>query len=184
MSKNSQSFELMVPKAGVITSNAWQLPADLTESDWVDAGKRLIRVDDAYNWWLGDWWAYGSAAYGERKAVLESDDWNGPAFQTCVNASNVCKKFETNRRRLVVPFNHFAELAALPLDEQEQCLDWCEATHKETGRVPTIRALRDKVRQIKSWLAQGWTQSQLERRTLVESGVAVVASKRKATLSR
>ena len=122
MSKNSQSFELMVPKAGVITANAWQLPADLTESDWVDAGKRLTKVDDAYNWWLGDWWAYGSSAYGERKAVVESDDWNGPAFQTCMDAAFVCRVYETSRRREVVPFVHHREVAALPYEEREQCL--------------------------------------------------------------
>jgi hypothetical protein len=35
-----------------------------------------------------------------------------------------------------------------------------------------------KVKEIKAWLAQGWTTSQLERQKLVENGITVVASMR------
>ena len=64
------------------------------------AARFLARLRAAYPWWLGDWWAYGEARYGERKAIVEFEDWEGPSFQTCVNASNVAKRFEINRRRL------------------------------------------------------------------------------------
>ena len=30
-------------------------------------------------WWLGDWWAFGAAkGYGDRKRVVEGEDWEGP----------------------------------------------------------------------------------------------------------
>jgi hypothetical protein len=82
------------------------------------------------SWWLGDWWAFGEARYGERKAIVDAEDWEGPAYQTCVNASNIAKRFEHNRRRLDLTFNHHAEVAALPPDEADALLDWCEGTPK------------------------------------------------------
>ena len=129
-------------------------------------------------WWLGDWWRFGEHKYGERKALVESDDWTGPIFHKCADAAYVCGKFETSRRCEVVGFNHHREIASLPTEEADTLLDWCEQVLREQGRVPTIKALREQVRQVKSWLAQGWTQSQLERRKQVESGYTVVASQR------
>ena len=45
-------------------------------------------------------------------AIVEAEGWEGPAFQTCVNAANVAEKFETNRRRLDLSFSHHAGAAA------------------------------------------------------------------------
>ncbi|CAK0762234.1 hypothetical protein CCP4SC76_3680004 [Gammaproteobacteria bacterium] len=77
--------------------------------------------------------------------------------------------------------HHHRECASLPTDEADQVLDWCEKTLADTGRLPTIRATREYVKQIKAWLAQGWTQSQLERRKLIEAGLTVVASQRNSS---
>ena len=43
---------------------------------------------------------------------------------------------------------------------------------------PTFVALEQRVKEVKSHLAQGWTQDQAERKALVESGVCVVATMR------
>jgi len=76
--------------------------------------------------WIGDWWAFGEHQYGERKALVESEEWTGPAFQTCAHAAAVCRKFETCRRRQVVGFFHHAEVAALPPEEADRLLNWCQ----------------------------------------------------------
>ena len=63
-----------------------------------------LRLCDAARstlWCFGDWWAYGEHRYGDRKALVESEDWFGPTFQTCADAAWVCQKFETSRRREV-----------------------------------------------------------------------------------
>ena len=53
----------------------------------------------------GDWWAFGEHKYGDRKALVEREDWEGPAFDTCVKAAWVCKQFESLlRRRLNLAF--------------------------------------------------------------------------------
>ena len=53
-------------------------------------------------------------------ALIEAEDWEGPEYQTCVNASNVSRKFplESNRRRLDLTFKHHAEVAALSAAER------------------------------------------------------------------
>ena len=38
----------------------------------------------------------------------------------------ISQTFEHNRRRLDLTFNHHAEVAALPPDEADALLDWCE----------------------------------------------------------
>ncbi|MGH7085947.1 MAG: hypothetical protein ACREFN_13255 [Acetobacteraceae bacterium] len=69
---------------------------------------------------LGDWWAFGEARYGERKAVVEAEDWDGPAYQTCRNSAAVCTAFpEMSRRRDNLSFSHHAEVAALPAAEAD-----------------------------------------------------------------
>lgn len=71
-------------------------------------------------------WVFGNARYGERMAIVEAEDWDGPAYQTCFNAANVAQKFELNRRRLSLSFKHHAEVASLPADEADALLDWAQ----------------------------------------------------------
>ena len=58
-------------------------------------------------------WPFPSRLPGvpERKAIVEAEDWEGPDFQTCMNAASVCRAFETSRRREVLSFRHYAEVA-------------------------------------------------------------------------
>jgi len=174
----SKEIANLLPKAGVLSKTGWALPTTMTEADWKEAGAMLAKVEGAMNWWLGDWWAFGEHGYGDRKALVESDDWEGPAYETCRYAGYVCESFESVRRRTDVSFAHHKEAASLPPDEADKVLDWCEEVLKKTDRLPTIKATREKVKEIKAWLAQGWTTDQLERKALIEQGVTVVASKR------
>jgi len=62
-------------------------------------------------------------------ALIEAEDWEGLG-QTCMDAAWVAKAFGTSRRREVLSFNHHEEVAALPPDEADALLDWCEETPK------------------------------------------------------
>ena len=100
----SKDIAAILPRAGQLSKTGWALPDALTEAEWREAGASLAKVEGAMNWWLGDWWAFGEHGYGDRKALVESDEWEGPAFQTCMDSATVCKRFETSRRREVVTF--------------------------------------------------------------------------------
>jgi hypothetical protein len=56
-------------------------------------------------------------------------DPGGPAFQTCVNAGNIAKKFETSRRREVLSAPSLALVAFAPpylILRQSASLAWTE----------------------------------------------------------
>jgi hypothetical protein len=36
---------------------------------------------------------HSEARYGQRKAIVEAEDWEGPDFKTCANAAVVCRAF-------------------------------------------------------------------------------------------
>ena len=127
---------------GRVLRVGWELPADMSREDWCAAGALLGKIERSVLWWLGDWWAYGESRYGDRKALVESDGWEGPGFGACMNAAAVCRTFETSRRREVLPFAHHQEVASLPADEADRVLDWCEETVPTTGAPRSRRELR------------------------------------------
>jgi hypothetical protein len=44
---------------GRVSQVGWELPSDLSEAEWREAGVILGRVERSVAWWLGDWWAFG-----------------------------------------------------------------------------------------------------------------------------
>jgi hypothetical protein len=118
------------------------VPVDLSQNVWADVGRGLCRIDSSSRWWFADWWIGGSVANGARRALVDSDDWQGPAFQTCMNGGLVARAFPTSRRREVLTFGHHAELLHLPANEADALLDWAEETVAATDRPRSVRALR------------------------------------------
>lgn len=99
---------------GTRTRISLSLPDDLSQDDWLACGLQLAEMESGVQWWIGDWWAFGEYRYGERKALVESEDWHGPSFQACMDAAFVCRAFtETSRRREVLSFGHHREVAGL-----------------------------------------------------------------------
>ena len=172
MSGGNKRNSVTLPTIGFISDIGYDLPDDLSAEEWRDAGLQIAKTRGASQWWTGDWWAFGESRYGERKAIVESDDWDGPHFETCKKAGVVSRAFEAFRRRNLLSFNHHAEVAALPIEWQDKALDEAVA-----GGLSVMR-LRQRVKEIRAFLSQGWTPSQLERRSFVEAGETVVASKR------
>jgi Domain of unknown function (DUF4326) len=179
---------LTLPFREFLSLTAFDLPKNLQEKDWRDIGSALGRMRGSMQWWLGDWWRYADDdgkskhRYGDRKAMVENEDWDGPEFQTCADVAYVCRAFaETSRRREVLSFIHHREVAGLcekNPDIADRLLDWCEEPIAATGKPRTIRELREEVRKAKSFVAQGWTQDQLDRKTRALNRECVVASMR------
>jgi hypothetical protein len=111
--------------SGLLTEVSWLPPDNLSESEWRAIGERLGRMERSVSWWIGDWWAFGEHRYGARKAAV--DGCQGPSFQACVDAANVCRNFEIKRRRLIMSFSHHREVAALEPAEADALLDLAEA---------------------------------------------------------
>lgn len=169
---NKLSNALALPNIGFISNTGLDLPDGLTPAEWQEAGLQIARMRGATQWWIGDWWAFGEHRYGDRKALVESEEWDGPAFQTCRNNAVICQAFETSRRRDSLSFKHHAEVAALPIEWQDQLLDEAE----ENGL--SVAKLRARVKEVRAFLSQGWTPDQLERKEYAEAGEPVLASYR------
>jgi hypothetical protein len=171
-----QTNVLALPYSEGLSPTSLALPDKLTADQWLEVGRALGRARSAVMWWVGDWWARGEHQYGDRVAIVKSDDWEGPAFQTSMDAAWVCRKFETSRRREALPFSSHKEIAALPDEWQDEVLTWAEIG--DDGAPRTRQQIRDRVKQVRAFLAQGWTPDQLERKAQAEAGKCVVANMR------
>jgi hypothetical protein len=121
------------------------LPENLSVEAYRDIGAQLGRACSRLNWLIGDWWAFGDARYGERKAIVAADDWTGPSYERCMNVASVCRRFEPSRRREVLSFQHHAEVETLPPEIADELLDWCLKDMAESGRPRSVRQLRERV---------------------------------------
>ncbi|MFE9751592.1 LmbU family transcriptional regulator [Saccharothrix saharensis] len=114
-------------------------PRDVTFESWEQAGQRISRIASSSAWYLGDWLVYGQDRYtGRYRRAVEAV---GLDYQTLRNYAWIARKFEPSRRRAGLPFQHHAEVAALPPAEQDQWLD--RAEREGWSRTALRRALRE-----------------------------------------
>ncbi|WP_274383861.1 LmbU family transcriptional regulator [Saccharothrix deserti] len=114
-------------------------PRDVTFETWEQAGQRISRIASSSAWYLGDWLVFGQDKYTDRyRRAVEAV---GLDYQTLRNYAWIARKFEASRRRPGLPFQHHAEVAALPPEEQDKWLDLAE--REGWSRTALRRALRD-----------------------------------------
>lgn len=103
------------------TEIGWLPQGDMPFEQWEQAGRRLLRVGRAVQFWIGDWILYGERNYGDtyRTAI----DRTGYEYQTLANIVTVCREIESSRRREQLTFTHHAEVAPLEHGRQEELLD-------------------------------------------------------------
>lgn len=156
---------------GKLMDLGWEMPIEMTQETWRNAGSLIVKVENASAWWKGDWWNAG-VAWGEGEAVCEE---LGLEYQTIRNLASVAKAFKLSRRRDNLPFSHHGEVLAIKdTVVQDRILDWCEEPCVDGGKPHSVRELRE---QIKSFLEdQSWPTDQRERRGLVEAGASVLAN--------
>ncbi|MEV7940327.1 LmbU family transcriptional regulator [Kitasatospora sp. NPDC088264] len=109
----------------VLTTNVGlQIPEGLPFDDWERAGRQLSGIVNSSSWWLGDWLVYGKDHYIDRyqRGIRAA----GLQYQTLRNYAWVSRRFPLPRRRPALTFQHHAELASLPVEEQDTWLDRAE----------------------------------------------------------
>jgi hypothetical protein len=126
-----------------------ELPPDLTFEEWLTALREQGKQRDTAFWRIGVLWVYGEHRYGERKALIESDDWKdlvGVAYSTCTHAATVVRAFpESCRRRQLLTPSHHIEVAHLPPKRADELLDWAEEPLARGGQRRSVRALREEI---------------------------------------
>jgi hypothetical protein len=128
------------------TATALYLADCLSFDEWRDVGSYISVLHNASAWWIGDWILYGQAEYGRRyRVALEVTNLD---YQTLRNYAWVASRFPVSRRRDKVSFQHHAEVAALPEDEQDMWLVRA-SVHKWTRN-----ELRRRMRAARAALAE------------------------------
>ncbi|MCB5165735.1 LmbU family transcriptional regulator [Streptomyces bambusae] len=118
-----------------------QMPTGMAYDEWERAGRQLAGVLDSSCWWLGDWLRFGKDHYTDRyqrgiRAV-------GLSYQTLRNYAWVARRFDITRRRSGLSFQHHAELASMPVPEQDLWLDRAEQRQWTTKQLRSaLRAAR------------------------------------------
>ena len=136
-------MHILADRQGVcISGMGLRMPPKLAFEAWERAGRQLSAMVGLSSWWLGDWLVYGKRHYPDRyqQAIRAA----GLKYQTLRNYAWVSRRFELSRRRAALSFQHHAEVASLPPDEQDQWLD-----RAEKG-MWTIKQLRTHIRKITS----------------------------------
>jgi hypothetical protein len=108
----------------ILTETSWAPGGGLRIEDWVRHGRTLGAIGRGSGWWIGDWVRFGNARYGEKYDIAARI--TGYDTQSLMNMAYVASRFDSSRRREKLSFSHHAEVAALPLDEQERWLDRAE----------------------------------------------------------
>jgi site-specific DNA-methyltransferase (adenine-specific) len=132
---------------GILTRRSWLPPDDLRLDDWLWIGEQFQAVEESVMWWLGDWWRFGRRKYGEMASQGAKDhvqDITGHTYHTVRKAALVASRFEFDRRRSDIPFDHHHVVAVLEPEQQEQLLNEVKATGM------TNQALRERVREVQA----------------------------------
>jgi hypothetical protein len=107
-----------------MTGVGLRIPANLSFEAWERAGHQLSGIVDSSLWCLGDWLVYGKKTYTDR--YMRAIRAVGLQYQTLRNYAWVSRRFEWNRRRPRLTFQHHAEVASMPVEKQEMWLDEAE----------------------------------------------------------
>jgi hypothetical protein len=150
MNKPDISFELL-NGSGVISYSkvGLVLAESLEEKQWEKIGAKLGAFDTAYQWMVGDWWRHGEKKYGNKRALVECQDWSGPAYQTCRNCGWVAGTFEMSLRRDTLTFYHHHAIAPIQRVNPDFVSDifaWCEEPIKDGKRPRSVPAMKREIK--------------------------------------
>lgn len=147
----------------------WNLPIEMSEEDWKKAGSFLVDLDQAKQWWLGDWW--NSCKWGDGQKACEE---LGVDYENARKCGSIAKVFKLLRRRNNLSFSHHQEVCSIKeIEMQDKLLNWCLSEPKRK----TVKELREKVQ---SYLAmKDWGKTEKTRRFDAEAGITVIANLQK-----
>lgn len=102
-----------------------RFPDLLSYPDWETAGHQISRIVDSSAWCLGDWILFGQSRFRDRyRQAVEAANLD---YQTIRNYAWVARAFEMSRRRDTLSFQHHAEVASMPPEQQDRWLDLAES---------------------------------------------------------
>src|SRR5690606_32519917 len=85
----SESISSIKSYGVTLTSTGLAFERDLNFEEWERAGSEIFRVQQAWQWWVGDWINYGERKYGETyKAAIAV---TGRSSQSLMNVALIAR---------------------------------------------------------------------------------------------
>lgn len=178
----------------------WIAPAELTKEEWQEFGLKIGQVNGALNWIIGDW-LLASDKWGEM--YEEAMELTGKSYETLKKYKYISSQFELGRRLPNLSWSHYQEVALTGdkrfdylLIAKEQQLSTRELRELIKNDKPLLTAQssfvldenestepitrngvenKHQVITTQQTITQ-WSNSELERKELVLSGVTVLAN--------
>jgi hypothetical protein len=131
------------PRQVMVTSVGLRIPAGLDFGAWEQVGLKIVRISESSSWCLGDWLVYGQYKYTDRyRQVIAAANLD---YQTLRNYAWVARRFDLDRRREELSFQHHAEVAALGVEDQDRWLDMAESQRWSRNELRrNVRAARSR----------------------------------------
>jgi N6-adenosine-specific RNA methylase IME4 len=108
---------------GYRTNNSLTLPEEMPCRDWIAVGRTLSEIEGAVAWWIGDWWAFGSAReWGEGEALAEAagiNYWTASHYGMIARAydGKLCTRVQN------LSFEHHRAAMAAPSEDRQRWLE-------------------------------------------------------------
>ncbi|WP_409462153.1 LmbU family transcriptional regulator [Amycolatopsis sp. GA6-003] len=115
------AFGVALPGLAVTASPVGlRFEAELSLPSWCRLGSHVTQLGTAAAWWIGDWLVYGQDRYKDRYRLSMSE--HSLDYQTLRNYAWVSRHVHLSRRRRGLSFQHHAEVARLPAEQQTRWL--------------------------------------------------------------
>jgi hypothetical protein len=165
---------LNLPARAKLYPQALVLPKDLSDKEWERVGHSLKTLDERRQWWLGDWWRFGSYSYGKRAAIVAKGMFPY-TFETLMTYGWVAAKVKASIRIETLSFGHHQQVAPLPQRQQKWWLR--RAAHNNWSVKVLGERIHDRERQTKTEAerAQSWFGHTSEWLELLHSHVTMGA---------
>lgn len=119
-----------------LQTKTFNLPQVYNESNYLEAGERLVKAGQVLQWELGRW--FDSLAWGDKKSVCEQV---GMSYPNAKNCGLVYRKFQKSFRSDSLSFKHHKILAidALNDDQRTELLKQAENENMSSKQLTTAR---------------------------------------------
>lgn len=98
-----------------------RVSGDLSFEEWHDFGQQLQAIEGAIQWWIGDWYNYGNATYGD--VANQAVDEYGFSYDRIKQYLWVSSKVAPVLRNTDLSWSHHYQVARMEPDEQAYWLD-------------------------------------------------------------
>lgn len=90
-----------------------------TVGQWRTMGQRIMAIERATPWWVGDW--FNAGKWGARREMCEELGIN---YDTATQYGSVCTAFQTSDRSKVLTFSHHLRAMAAQPEDRARWLQW------------------------------------------------------------